>query len=100
MDAKEVTKTELKQHMNESGILDGVMQWVVLAIVFTILPGLLYAVTSAQPAIPSGNVWNITQGVVNSTTSSSFGTLVIVLIVLAIVIIISVLLLLGGMRRK
>ena len=70
MDATEL-KTELKAEMRESGIMDGVMQWVVLAVVFTILPGLLYAVSAAQPAIPSGSVWNTTQETVNTTKSSS-----------------------------
>ena len=92
-------KESLREYANDSGILDGIMQWVVIAVVVTILPTLLYQVSVSQGAIPSASLWNTTQSNVNSTVGGSFGTLTIVLVVLAIVIIVSVLLLLAGRRK-
>ena len=93
-------RSTLKKYVNDEGILDGVIQWLIIVIVLALLPGILYLVTSSTITIPSASVWNTTQSSTNSTISSSFGTLLIVPVVFAIVLIVSVLLLLGMNRRR
>ena len=89
-------KSLLKE--NDSGIIDGLMMWVTVAIVLAILPTILFAVERSTGGI-FNSTWNASQGAAASGVSSGFNILLIVLPVLAVVIIIGVLAILRGGAR-
>jgi flagellar biosynthesis protein FlhB len=86
---------------NDSGVLDGIMMWVTVAIILAILPTILYSVSSSTQLILAANstVWNTTQAQAATGVSGGFNILLIVLPVLAVVIIIGVLAILRGRAR-
>ncbi|MCJ7697128.1 MAG: hypothetical protein MUO73_02215, partial [Thermoplasmata archaeon] len=86
---------------NDSGVLDGIMMWVTVAIVLTILPSILYSVTSSTGTITAAqsSIWNTTQAAGSTGISSGFSILLIVLPILAVVIIIGVLAILRGRSK-
>lgn len=85
-EAKAIFAGGLKQSMKDHGVTNGIMMFVVAAIMIAVLLPVLNGVLSATPVITSGPL-NATQVTVTSTIGSSYGLLVVVLILIAAAVI-------------
>ena len=72
--------------MGDAGVTQGIMMFVVAAIMIAVLLPVLNGVLTATPLITSGPL-NITQQTVSSTIGSAYGLLVVVLILIAAAVI-------------
>lgn len=86
MDYKETFAKGLRANVNEHGVTQGIMMFVVAAIMLAVLLPVLNGVLSATPLITSGPL-NVTQSTVNATIGSSYGLLIVVLILIAAAVI-------------
>ena len=88
------TRTE-----NESGVIDGIMMWIAVAIMLVVFLPVINSVLTATPLITSGPL-NLTQQSVTTMVGNSYGLLIVVLIILAAVILLGVIAYLrGGVRQ-
>jgi len=88
------TRTE-----NESGVIDGIMMWIAVAIMLVVFLPVINSVLTATPLITSGPL-NVTQQSVTTMVGNSYGLLIVVLIILAAVILLGVIAYLrGGVRQ-
>lgn len=71
---------------SEGAVTQGIMMFVVAAIMLAVLLPVLNGVLSATPLITSGPL-NLTQSTVNATIGSSYGLLIVVLILIAAAVI-------------
>ncbi len=85
-EAKEIMEKGLRQTMTDAGVTQGIMMFVVAAIMLAVLLPVLNGVLAATPLITSGPL-NVTQSSVNATIGSSYGLLVVVLILVAAAVI-------------
>jgi len=85
-EAKTIVESGLRASMNEHGVTQGIMMFIVAAIMLVVLLPVLNGVISATPLITSGPL-NTTQATVTSTVGSSYGLIVVVLILIAAAVI-------------
>ena len=72
--------------MGDAGVTQGIMMFVVAAIMIAVLLPVLNGVLTATPVIMSGPL-NVTQQTVATTIGSAYGLLVVVLILIAAAVI-------------
>jgi len=72
--------------MGDAGVTQGIMMFVVAAIMIAVLLPVLNGVLTATPLITSGPL-NVTQQTVATTIGSAYGLLVVVLILIAAAVI-------------
>ena len=72
--------------MSDAGVTQGIMMFVVAAIMIAVLLPVLNGVLTATPLITSGPL-NVTQQTVATTIGSAYGLLVVVLILIAAAVI-------------
>ena len=83
---KRVVAQGLRATMNEYGVTQGIMMFIVAAIMLAVLLHVLNGVLAATPLITSGPL-NTTQQTITSTIGSSYGLLVVTLILIAAAVI-------------
>ena len=84
--AKKIVSGGIKTAMKDYGVTQGIMMFIVAAIMLVVLLPVLNGVLTATPLITSGPL-NVTQQTVASTIGSSYGLLVVVLILIAAAVI-------------
>ena len=84
--AKAIVENGLKSSITEFGVTQGIMMFVVAAIMIAVLLPVLNGVLVATPLITSGPL-NATQATVSTTIGSAYGLLVVVLILIAAAVI-------------
>lgn len=84
--AKAIVSQGLKATIAEFGVTQGIMMFVVAAIMIAVLLPVLNGVLVATPLITSGPL-NTTQATVSTTIGSAYGLLVVVLILIAAAVI-------------
>jgi len=75
--------------LNDSGVIDGIMMWIAVAIMLVVFLPVLNSILTSVPLITTGPL-NATQVNVNTMVASSYGLLIVVLIVIAAVVILGV----------
>ena len=85
-EAKTIVEKGLRASMGDHGVTQGIMMFIVAAIMLVVLLPVLNGVISATPLITSGPL-NTTQATVTSTVGSSYGLIVVVLILIAAAVI-------------
>ena len=85
-DANAIIKAGLRATITKFGVTQGIMMFVVAAIMIAVLLPVLNGVLVATPLITSGPL-NTTQQTVATTIGSSYGLLVVVLILIAAAVI-------------
>lgn len=85
-EAKAIINAGLRQTMKDHGVTQGIMMFMVAAIMLVVLLPVLNGVLTATPLITSGPL-NTTQQTVATTVGSSYGLLVVVLILIAAAVI-------------
>jgi len=75
--------------LNDSGVIDGIMMWIAVAIMLVVFLPVLNSILTSVPLITAGPL-NATQVNVNTMVASSYGLLIVVLIVIAAVVILGV----------
>ena len=84
--AKAIIESGLKSTISTFGVTQGIMMFVVAAIMIAVLLPVLNGVLVATPLITSGPL-NATQQTVSTTIGSAYGLLVVVLILIAAAVI-------------
>ena len=84
--AKAIIESGLKSTISVYGVTQGIMMFVVAAIMIAVLLPVLNGVLVATPLITSGPL-NATQATVSTTIGSAYGLLVVVLILIAAAVI-------------
>ena len=84
--ANKILSKGLKATISEFGVTQGIMMFVVAAIMIAVLLPVLNGVLVATPLITSGPL-NTTQQTVSTTIGSAYGLLVVVLILIAAAVI-------------
>ncbi|MDD2246337.1 MAG: hypothetical protein PHC39_04565 [Proteiniphilum sp.] len=87
-----------KHGMNDSGIVEGVIQFIVIAVLIVFVPGILYVVSTGAISIPTTSTYYLAQQNVTTNVSNGVQTVGVIPTIFAIVLIIGVLMLLA-MRR-
>jgi hypothetical protein len=85
-DAKYILGAGLKQAMGDHGVTQGILMFIVAAIMIAVLLPVLNGVLTATPLITSG-VLNTTQQSTRTMIGSSYGLLIVVLILIAAAVI-------------
>jgi len=84
--AKSILKAGISKTMGDAGVTQGIMMFVVAAIMIAVLLPVLNGVLTATPVILTGPL-NATQQTVATTIGSAYGLLVVVLILIAAAVI-------------
>lgn len=84
--ARRILAQGLKATMDEYGVTQGIMMFIVAAIMLAVLLPVLNGVLVATPLITSGPL-NTTQVSVNTTIGSSYGLLIVTLILVSAAVI-------------
>ena len=96
--APKIRECAKKYGLNDAGIIEGVIQFIVVAVLIVFVPGILYVVSTGAIQVPANTTYWAAQD--NTTTNVSNGVQAIAVVptILAIVLIIGVLMLLA-LRR-
>jgi preprotein translocase subunit SecY len=87
-----------KHGLDDAGIVEGVIQFVVIAVLVVFIPGILYVVSSGTVTIPANTTYSLIQSNVSTNVGNGVSTVGVIPTIFAIVLIIGVLMLLA-MRR-
>ena len=85
-EAREIVNAGLVKTMEDHAVTQGIMMFIVAAIMLAVLLPVLNGVLSATPLITSGPL-NTTQQTVGTTIASSYGLLIVTLILIAAAVI-------------
>ena len=88
-----------KRHgLDDSGIVEGVIQFIVIAVLIVFVPGILYVVSTGAISVPSTSIFYNASVSTNTNVANGVSTVGVIPTIFAIVLIIGVLMLLA-MRR-
>lgn len=82
----------------DSGIVDGVIQFIVIAVLIVFVPGILYVVSTGSIVVPVNTTFYNASVATETSVANGVSTIGVIPTIFAIVLIISVLMLLA-MRR-
>lgn len=84
--------------MNDSAIVEGVIQFIVIAVLIVFVPGILYVVSTGAITVPADSIFYNASVSTNQNVANGTTTIGVIPTIFAIVLIIGVLMLLA-MRR-
>jgi hypothetical protein len=87
-----------KHGLNDEGIVEGVIQFIVIAVLIVFVPGILYVVSTGAITVPSNSMFYNASTSTNQNVANGVTTVGVIPTIFAIVLIIGVLMLLA-MRR-
>jgi hypothetical protein len=87
-----------KHGLNDEGIVEGVIQFIVIAVLIVFVPGILYVVSTGAITVPSTSMFYNASVSTNQNVANGVTTVGVIPTIFAIVLIIGVLMLLA-MRR-
>jgi hypothetical protein len=96
--APKIRAAAKKWGLNDSGVVEGVIQFIVVAVLIVFVPGILYVVSTGAITIPTSSKYWAAQDNTTINTVNGVQTIAVIPTILAIVLIIGVLMLLA-MRR-
>jgi hypothetical protein len=96
--APKVRAAAKRAGLNEDGIVEGVIQFIVIAVLVVFIPGILYVVSTGAITIPSTSSYYLVNSNVSTNVGNGVTTVGVIPTIFAIVLIIGVLMLLA-MRR-
>jgi len=92
-------RTLAKKHgLNDNAIVDGIIQFIVIAVLIVFVPGILYVVSTGAITVPSTSIFYNSSVTTNNNVANGVTTVGVIPTIFAIVLIIGVLMLLA-MRR-
>ena len=96
--APKVRALAAKHGLNDQGIVEGVIQFIVIAVLIVFVPGILYVVSTGAITVPSTSLFYNASVTTNTNVANGVATVGVIPTIFAIVLIIGVLMLLA-MRR-
>lgn len=96
--APKIRDAARRHGLNDEGIVEGVIQFIVIAVLIVFVPGILYVVSTGTITIPTTSAYYLAQQNISTNVSNGVQTIGVIPTVFAIVLIIGVLMLLA-MRR-
>lgn len=87
-----------KHGLNDNAIVDGIIQFIVIAVLIVFVPGILYVVSTGAITVPSTSIFYNASVTTNNNVANGVTTVGVIPTIFAIVLIIGVLMLLA-MRR-
>ena len=96
--APKIRSLAQKHGLNDSGIVEGVIQFIVIAVLIVFVPGILYVVSTGAITVPTTSIFYNASVSTNTNVSNGVSTIGVIPTIFAIVLIIGVLMLLA-MRR-
>jgi hypothetical protein len=96
--APKVRAAAKRAGLNEDGIVEGVIQFIVIAVLVVFIPGILYVVSTGAITIPATSSYYLVNSNVSTNVGNGVTTVGVIPTIFAIVLIIGVLMLLA-MRR-
>lgn len=87
-----------KHGINDAGIVEGVIQFIVIAVLIVFVPGILYVVSTGAITVPTTSLFYNASVTTNQNVANGVSTVGVIPTIFAIVLIIGVLMLLA-MRR-
>lgn len=87
-----------KYGINDDGIVEGVIQFIVIAVLIVFVPGILYVVSTGAITVPSTSIFYNASTATQTNVANGVTTVGVIPTIFAIVLIIGVLMLLA-MRR-
>jgi len=87
-----------KYGLNDAGVIEGVIQFIVVAVLIVFVPGILYVVSTGAIQVPRNTTYYYAADNVTTNVSNGVQTIAVIPTILAIVLIIGVLMLLA-LRR-
>jgi hypothetical protein len=96
--APKVRALAAKHGLNDQGIVEGVIQFIVIAVLIVFVPGILYVVSTGAITVPSTSIFYNASVTTNTNVANGVSTIGVIPTIFAIVLIIGVLMLLA-MRR-
>ena len=84
--------------VNDDAIVEGVIQFIVIAVLIVFVPGILYVVSTGAIEVPVGTIFYNASQSTNTNVANGVSTIGVIPTIFAIVLIIGVLMLLA-MRR-
>jgi hypothetical protein len=87
-----------KHGINDQGIVEGVIQFIVIAVLIVFVPGILYVVSTGAISVPASSIFYNASVSTNTNVANGVSTVGVIPTIFAIVLIIGVLMLLA-MRR-
>lgn len=96
--APKVRELAKKHGINDQGIVEGVIQFIVIAVLIVFVPGILYVVSTGAIAVPVNTTFYNASVATNTNVANGVATVGVIPTIFAIVLIIGVLMLLA-MRR-
>ena len=88
----------VKHGLNDEGIVEGVIQFIVIAVLIVFVPGILYVVSTGAIEVPVDSLFYNASLSTNTNVANGVSTIGVIPTIFAIVLIIGVLMLLA-MRR-
>ena len=96
--APKVRAAARKAGLNDEGIVEGVIQFIVIAVLIVFVPGILYVVSTGAITVPTTSGFYNASVSTNTNVANGVSTVGVIPTIFAIVLIIGVLMLLA-MRR-
>ena len=96
--APKVREYAQKYGLNDSAVVEGVIQFIVVAVLIVFVPGILYIVSSSALTVPRNTTYWAASDNTSINVANGVQTIAVIPTILAIVLIIGVLMLLA-MRR-
>jgi hypothetical protein len=96
--APKVRAAAKKHGLNDQGIVEGVIQFIVIAVLIVFVPGILYVVSTGAIAVPENTTFYNASVATSTNVANGVTTVGVIPTIFAIVLIIGVLMLLA-MRR-
>lgn len=96
--APKIRSLAQKHGLGDSGIVEGVIQFIVIAVLIVFVPGILYVVSTGAITVPSTSIFYNASTSTNTNVANGVSTIGVIPTIFAIVLIIGVLMLLA-MRR-
>lgn len=96
--APKIRSIAQKHGLGDSGIVEGVIQFIVIAVLIVFVPGILYVVSTGAITVPSGSIFYNASQATQENVANGVSTVGVIPTIFAIVLIIGVLMLLA-MRR-
>ena len=96
--APKIRAAAKKARINDEGIVEGVIQFIVLAVLIVFVPGILYVVSTGAITVPVNTTFSNASVSTNANVANGVTTIGVIPTIFAIVLIIGVLMLLA-MRR-
>lgn len=90
--APKIRSLAKKHGLNDEGIVEGVIQFIVIAVLIVFVPGILYVVSTGAITVPTTSIFYNASVSTNTNVSNGVSTIGVIPTIFAIVLIIGVLL--------